>query len=368
MKAQPNVARLNELMDRDGLDALVVRSGENFTYLTGIVYPGTLGRHLDLTGSVRSPVLIWPRNGKPEIVLNDFALGYSHLVSDMALVEYLGYREQPYSKVAERLSAGGFQRIGIEFNYCPKRDFDILSTAIPPAHFVDCWFMLDEVRWIKTASEVALLKEAADLLDDVYLEVLPTIKPGETERAVHARMMRGCVEKGFSWTHGILNSHRNEVMYNGESDFQIAPGDLIRTDYVAYLAGYPGHQSRNVVVGEPSVEMADTYQKVREVYSLLMERIRPGVVVGELYDGVVDEFRKRGLTYSSLLIGHSVGPWFHQQEPILRRGSSFELAEGMVLALEPYYGSYHIQDMVQVTASTCRLLSAKIATDELWVV
>ena len=228
--------------------------------------------------------------------------------------------------------------------------------------------MLDEVRWIKTASEVALLKEAADLLDDVYLEVLPTIKPGETERAVHARMMRGCVEKGFSWTHGILNSHRNEVMYNGESDFQIAPGDLIRTDYVAYLAGYPGHQSRNVVVGEPSVEMADTYQKVREVYSLLMERIRPGVVVGELYDGVVDEFRKRGLTYSSLLIGHSVGPWFHQQEPILRRGSSFELAEGMVLALEPYYGSYHIQDMVQVTASTCRLLSAKIATDELWVV
>ena len=88
MKAQPNVARLNELMDRDGLDALVVRSGENFTYLTGIVYPGTLGRHLDLTGSVRSPVLIWPRNGKPEIVLNDFALGYTHLVSDMALVEY----------------------------------------------------------------------------------------------------------------------------------------------------------------------------------------------------------------------------------------------------------------------------------------
>src|SRR5688572_26959953 len=108
MKAEPNIRRLEELMDREGLDALVVRSGENFTYLTGIVYPGTLGRHLDLVGSVRSPVLIWPRNGKPQIVLNDFALGYTGLVSDMAIAVYLGYREQPYAKVAERLVDGGF--------------------------------------------------------------------------------------------------------------------------------------------------------------------------------------------------------------------------------------------------------------------
>jgi Xaa-Pro aminopeptidase len=99
-----------------------------------------------------------------------------------------------------------------------------------------------------------------------------------------------------------------------------------------------------------------------------MDQIRPGALVGHLYDYVVEEFRKRGLVYSSLLIGHSVGPWFHQQEPILRRGSSLELAEGMVLALEPYHGSYHIQDMVYVTGTGCRLISAKISTEELWSV
>jgi Xaa-Pro aminopeptidase len=368
MRAQPNIKRLNDLMDREGLEALVVRSGENFTYLTGIVYPGTLGRHLDLTGSVRSPVLIWPRNGKPEVVLNDFALGYTRLVSDFAMTVYLGYREQPYSKVAERLADLGIRRAGVEFNYCPKRDYDILRTVAPNVDLVDAWSLLDEVRWIKTPSEVALLQEAADLLDDVYLEVLPTIHPGETERAVHARMMRSCIEKGFGWTHGILNSHRNEVMYNGESDFKIAAGDMIRTDYVAYLSGYPGHQSRNVVVGKPSSDMIMTYRKVREVYSILMERITPGAVVADLYNCVVQEFEKRRLKYASLLIGHSVGPWFHQQEPILRRGSSLKLADGMVLALEPYHGSYHIQDMVLVSETGCRLLSAKIATDELWII
>jgi len=32
-----NIARLNALMDEAGLDALVLRSGQNFTYLSGVV-------------------------------------------------------------------------------------------------------------------------------------------------------------------------------------------------------------------------------------------------------------------------------------------------------------------------------------------
>ena len=39
-KCIANIARLNALMDEAGLDALVLRSGQNFTYLSGVVYPG----------------------------------------------------------------------------------------------------------------------------------------------------------------------------------------------------------------------------------------------------------------------------------------------------------------------------------------
>jgi Xaa-Pro aminopeptidase len=46
-----NVDRLNQKMDEHGLAAVVARSGVNFTYLSGVVYPGTLARHLDLTDS-----------------------------------------------------------------------------------------------------------------------------------------------------------------------------------------------------------------------------------------------------------------------------------------------------------------------------
>ena len=361
--------RLKSFMDRNGLDGLVIRSGENFTYLTGLMFPGTLARHLDLIGSVRSPVLIWPKSGQPEVVLNDFAVGYVQTVSDANIQVYLGYREQPYSKVAERVKELELRRVGLEYNYCTMRDFTLLQDAIPNVEFVDVWAGLEEVRWIKTPGEIALIKKGADLLDDVHIEVLPKTKPQDTERTVHARMIAACIDKGFGWAHGLLNSHRTEVMYCGESDLSIEQGDLIRTDYVAYLAGsgYLGHQSRNIVVGKPSQEIAETYTKVREVYGILMDAIRPGVPVGDLYEKVVAEFEARGLVYSALLIGHSVGPWFHQQEPVLRRGSSVLLEKDMVLALEPYYRSYHIQDMVHVTDNGCTVLSDKINTEKLWV-
>ena len=45
------------------------------------------------------------------------------------------------------------------------------------------------------------------------------------------------------------------MAYGGEGDMAFHAGDIIRNDYVSYLNGYPGHQSRTVVVGEPNEEL-----------------------------------------------------------------------------------------------------------------
>ncbi|MEE9247081.1 MAG: aminopeptidase P family N-terminal domain-containing protein, partial [Dehalococcoidia bacterium] len=68
-----NVDRLQDHMDHNGLSAVVVRSGKNFTYLSGVSFPGTLARHLDLADSPRDVFVVWPRNGEPVIITN--ALG-----------------------------------------------------------------------------------------------------------------------------------------------------------------------------------------------------------------------------------------------------------------------------------------------------
>ena len=71
-----------------------------------------------------------------------------------------------------------------------------------------------------------------------------------------------------------------------------------------------------------------------------------------------------GLRYTTILAGHSVGCWWHQQEPIIARGNMRQLEEGMVIAMEPHVNHWHIQDMFVIRTDGPELLSSKLNTDE----
>jgi Xaa-Pro aminopeptidase len=361
-----NVARLHAFMDRAGVDVVVARAGHNFAYLSGVVYPGTLARHMDLADSPRAVMVIWPRQGRPRIVTNSIAAGLARRdswIEDVVL--YDGYLESPYARLAETLREMGLAsgRVAMERDYVSARDWALVAAALPGATLVDSSALMDGVRVVKTAEEVELIKRGADLLDDVFLEVFQTIKPGVTERTLHARMIGGCLTRGFEWAHGILNSDKNTVPYAGESDWVLNSGDVIRTDYVAYLRNYPGHQSRNAILGKPSPQQVSDYARNLDIYRGAIDRCRAGARVGDIYDFVMAEFARAGWDYKTLLIGHSVGTWWHQQEPILIRGSDVLLEVGMVLALEPHKAHWHVQDMVLVGDGPPRLLSDRFPTD-----
>lgn len=365
-----NVARLNALMDDAGLDGLVLRAGQNFTYLSGVVYPGTLQRHVDLTDTTRPVMLVWPRNGKPVIVANKIAAGLAQRDSWVdTIVLYEAYVDSPQEKLAEVLRHAGLAtaRVGFEKDYFSAAHWEAIRKAAPKVEMVDCSSLMDRVRWIKTEDEIRMLRRAADLLDDAYLEVFRRIRPGDTERKIHADMMGTCLRLGFEWAHGILNSFKNTIPYAGESGFVIEKGDAIRTDYVSYLQSYPGHQSRTVIVGKPSDAQRRDYAINIEVHRKTIDACRAGAKVDDLWQFTMGEYRKHGWPDNHMLIGHGVGPWWHQQEPILRRKSDLVLEEGMVLALEPHVNFWHVQDMILVQKGAPVLLSAKFDTDRPFV-
>ncbi len=233
---------------------------------------------------------------------------------------------------------------------------------------MDCTEMMDQVRWIKTSSEVQLLEDAANILDEAYLEVFPTVREGQTEREVHSRIVESCIRRGAQWVHGILNSSRNTVAYGGEGDTRFQKGDIIRNDYVSYYLGYPGHQSRTVVVGQPTGEQKRTYRIMLDIYRTTIEQCQVGVKASAIHDFAESRFREHGYTARVSLAGHSVGPWWHQQEPYIVGTCHQELEEGMVIAMEPHVGYWHLQDMILITREGPRLLSSRFSTDEMFVV
>jgi Xaa-Pro aminopeptidase len=101
---------------------------------------------------------------------------------------------------------------------------------------------------------------------------------------------------------------------------------------------------------------------------MTIDRCRPGVRAGDVYEFVAQEFTKCGWEYQMILVGHGVGPWWHQQEPVLARGSEVLLEEGMVLAIEPQKDYWHLQDLVLVRHGGAHLISDKFSTDRMFVV
>src|SRR6185437_13343976 len=93
-----NVERLHAFLERADLSCVVARSGVNFTYLTGVGYPGTLARHLDLTDSPRPVWVVWPREGDPVLVVNRIAAPLTRRDSWITtLHEYDGYGDSNVS-------------------------------------------------------------------------------------------------------------------------------------------------------------------------------------------------------------------------------------------------------------------------------
>ncbi len=366
-----NVERLHRLMDAAGLAAVVVRGGQNVTYLSGVAFHGTLSRHLDLAASRRGGVVIWPRHLSPVFVLEVTAAGAAARDSWIERFEvFSGYAESLFDRVATVLADLGLERspVGFDKNFIGAGFWEVLGRRLPAMTMLDCSNLMDDARLIKTRAEIELFRTGAALLDEAFHEILPTIRAGELEREVHGRMIGSCLAHGAEFAHGILNSHRNPVIYCGESDFAFALGDIVRTDYLAYVDGYPGHQSRNAVIGKPSAQQALDYARYHAIYQATADKLRPGISVGELYDFVVKEFARIGWTYEAGLVGHSVGAWWHQQEPIFCRGGSQVLEPGMVVALEPYVAHWHCQDLFLVTERAPVLLSPAFDTRELFVI
>jgi Xaa-Pro aminopeptidase len=365
-----NLARLNALMDAQGVDAIVSRAGLNFTYLTGCVYPGTLARHVDLSDSPRAVYVVWPRRGDARIVVNSTAEDLAQRDSWVEHFDlYEGYVEKPVERLAKTLRTMGLDgaTVAIERLHMNIADGEHLARELPGMRMADATGLMDEVRWIKTPAEVAMFRAGGSILDAAFAKHFAGVRPGMRERDLHAALVAECIVGGSEFTHGILNSSRNKVSYGGESDFVFEAGDAIRTDYVAYVKGYPGHQSRCAVIGLPTAEQKRAYRIARDVYRDVNTLLMPGRTAGEIWQGAVDRFAKKGMTYRSIIAGHSVGAWWHQQEPVISRGNPRKLEAGMVIAMEPHIGEWHIQDMFLITPSGPELLTPDFDTDEIFV-
>jgi Xaa-Pro aminopeptidase len=363
-----NLTGLAELLDHLRVDALVCRSGMNVSYLSGIGSPGTLGRHLDLADTPREVFVVWPAAGEPVVVLSEIASHLARATSRIARLEvYRDYADSPEEALARVLRDFGLaeSRVGLDLAWFGARRWATLERLLPDLEAIDCTDELDLVRAIKTPAEVAHLRRVAAVLDQAFMDVFPTVRTGESEREVHARLVARAIQLGISSIHGILQASSNHVLYGGESDARLGPGDLVRTDYVAYVDGYAANLSRLLCVGHPPPDVRERYAAYLAIYRRAVDLLRPGAVGGQIHRAIRDLLESRHWETNPPISGHGIGTWFHQQRPFLVESSMDVLQAGMVVALEPISGHWHLQDEYLITDGPPERISDSFDVDEL---
>lgn len=200
---------------------------------------------------------------------------------------------------------------------------------------------------IKSAREIALMREAGRLLALVHDELAKAVRPGITTKEID----RICEEliRSYGCTPNFLNyqgypgsvcvSVNEEVVHGIPSDRRIIQeGDIVSLDTGLIYQGYHADAARTHAVGEISQEAQKLIDVTRQSFFEGIKKARAG---NHLYDisGAIDAYiRPHGYGIVRDLVGHGIGTHLHEEPEIpnyAQRRRGLKLRPGMTLAVEP---------------------------------
>jgi Xaa-Pro aminopeptidase len=201
-----------------------------------------------------------------------------------------------------------------------------------------------EARKLKSPDELALLDQAAGIVDAAYEQIYTMLRPGVRESDVVAATMKLLFELGSEHVEAInaISGDRCNPHPHTFSDRLLRPGDQAFFDIIHSFMGYRTCYYRTFNVGYATPAQLDAYRQCREWLDAAIDLVRPGVTTDRIAEvwpeaeriGMRDEHAAFGLQF-----GHGLGVGLYEA-PMISRLHSFddpvELEVGMVFALETY--------------------------------
>jgi hypothetical protein len=93
--------------------------------------------------------------------------------------------------------------------------------------------------------------------------------------------------------------------------------DFILIDFGSQFRGYHSDQTRTVVCGGPSLGQQKIYRIVKEAHDKAIERVRPGIPIGEVDGAARDYIRDEGYgEYFGHGTGHGIGLAVHEDPTV----------------------------------------------------
>jgi Xaa-Pro aminopeptidase len=216
--------------------------------------------------------------------------------------------------------------------------------------------LVEELRAVKDADELALVRTAARIADEALRELLEAGLAGRTEkaaaRALEDAMRDRDAEPSFP---SIVAAGPHGARPHAEPrDVEIPADTLVVVDFGARYRGYCSDCTRTVATGEVDGEAREVYELVLRAQRASVDAVRPGPE-GKEIDAVARDLiteAGHGDEFGHGL-GHGVGLEVHEAPTLSKKGDQ-QLAAHNVVTVEP--GVYlpgrfgvRIEDLVIVT-------------------
>ena len=265
--------RVLAAMAMAGVDALVLGREANARYVSGARRLWTAGTRpfapgcvvVGETGAVHL-LSTWD-DGIPDEIGHDELYGLSwnpmNLVGSLQQVPGLGR--------ARRVGVDGMSPLFAQ----------LLPMVVPDAELVDGQALLRAVRRVKTADEVACIRDAVAVAEGALAQVIDGLAPGVSERELVGRFSEAMA------SYRVTTPARGSFcvpelpLRRLPADRAIEAGELVAMDVAVLAAGYEGGLARTVRcgggdVGGPAARWADLWDR-------LLAELRPRRTAGDVH-------------------------------------------------------------------------------------
>lgn len=360
---QNRQTKLRSLMQEKQLDTVLFTSIHNINYYADFIYC-SFGRFYGLVINFDKVVTISANidAGQP----------WRRTVGDYNVVYTDWQRDNYFKAVAQEIPNKG--RVGIEFDHLPLERLNKLKQALPNVDFVDISAACMQLRMIKSAEEIAHIKQGAAVCDIGGFSVNSAICEGIPEyelalastqsmvREIAKRFPHTELMDTWTWFQSGINT---DGAHNPVTTRKVQKGDILSLNCFSMISGYYTALERTQFFDHCDDASLRIWEANIKVHEAGLKLIRPGARCSDIAKELNEIFAEEGLLqYRTFGYGHSFGVLSHyygrEAGLELREDIDTVIESGMVISMEPMImipqgmagaGGYREHDILVVTES-----------------
>ncbi len=198
----------------------------------------------------------------------------------------------------------------------------------------------------KTADDIQLIKEGAQILGRAHGEVARLIRPGirtaELDKVADEYIRDHGGSPSFKNYNGfpaaLCISVNDTVVHGFPGQYELKETDIISVDCGVFYKGFHSDSAYTYPMEGVSQEVLDLLDRTYESLFLGIAQAKPGNRIGDISFAIQGYVEKFGYGVVRELVGHGVGKQLHEDPEVPnygKRGKGVKILPGMVFAIEP---------------------------------